>query len=135
MAFGQEGCCTFQGWLVCFSLCLLTPLAVFLCPSSCISSTSSPLFLVLVSLGGPFLLGCQGLCSQCGPIRSILLSLLPESADPFQEIWVVLLWDDLEEGGCVVSGKVWAEEKSLLVERILVSQGMWHQAAPGIKGL
>lgn len=91
--------------------------------------------LVLVSLGGPFLLGCQGLCSQCGPIRSILLSLLPESADPFQEIRVVLLWDDLEEGGCVVSGKVWAEEKSLLVERILVSQGMWHQAAPGKKGL
>lgn len=47
----------------------------------------------------------------------------------------MLLWDDLEEGGCVVSGKVWAEEKSLLVERILVSQGMWHQAAPGKKGL
>lgn len=47
---------------------------------------------------------------------------------------VVLLGDDLEEGSCVVSGKVWAE-KSLLVERILVSQGMWNQAATGIKGL
>lgn len=91
--------------------------------------------LVLVSLGGPILLGCEGLCSQCGPIRSILLSLVPESADPFQEIRVVLLGDDLEEGSSVVSGKVWAEEKSLLVERILVSQGMWNQAATGIKGL
>lgn len=35
----------------------------------------------------------------------------------------------------VVSGKVWAEEQCLLVERILVNQGMWCQEAPGIKGL
>lgn len=91
--------------------------------------------LVLVSVGGPFLLGCQALCSQSGPIRSILLFLLPQSTDPFQYIWVVLLWDDLEEGECVASGKVWAEEQCLLVERILVSQGTWSQEAPGIKGL
>lgn len=91
--------------------------------------------LVLVSLEGPFLLGCQGFCSRSGPIRSILLFLLPQSADPFQFIWVVLLWCDLEEVECVISGKVWAEEQSPLVERILVSQGMWSQAAPGTKGL
>lgn len=32
-------------------------------------------------------------------------------------------------------GKVRAEEQSLLVERFLLSQGMWSRAAPGTKGL
>lgn len=41
---------------------------------------------VLLSLRGPFLLGSQGLCSQSDPIGSILLFLLPQSTDPFQEI-------------------------------------------------
>lgn len=95
--------------------------AVFVCSFSCISTSSA---LVLVSLEGPFLLGCQGFCSQPGPIRSILLFLLPQSTDPFQYIW-----DDLQEEECVVSGEVWAEEQSLLVERILVSQELLEQRA------
>lgn len=83
---------------MCFPLHLLAAQWTLLCLPFLLHFLSTAL--MLVSLGGPFLVDCQDVCSQSGPIKSILRFLLSQSADPFQYIWVVLLWDDREEGEC-----------------------------------
>lgn len=97
-----------------FPLHLLAPQWTLLCLFAL--PPAFPWKSLLVSLEVPFLLGSQGFCSQSAPS---CFFCCPKAQIPSSTPGMI--WGK----ECVVSGEVWAEEQSLLVERILLSPGTW----------